>query len=103
MLESYKVVSNLISGTPELSPHCHFNDISKMKGILNIRKVDTLLKVYRSSFPLNTKFEVLQRISKFFQGECKVGFPTTARSFEEKQKFFWQKMHFIVMYFLPIH
>lgn len=72
MLESYKVVSNFISGTTELSPHCHFNDISKMKEIPNIRKVDTLLKVDGSSFSLNTESEIFQRISKLFQGECNV-------------------------------
>lgn len=89
ILESYKVVSNLISGTTELSPYCHFNDISKMKEILNIRKVDTLLKVDGSSFSLSTKFEILQRISKLFQGECNVeDFSRTARSFREEWKFF---------------
>lgn len=45
MLENYNIVSNFISGTTERSPHCHFNDICKMKEILNIRKVNTLLKV----------------------------------------------------------
>lgn len=90
MLESYKVVSNFISGTTELSPHCHFNDISKMKEIPNIRKVDTLLKVDGSSLSLNTKFEILQRISKLFQGECNVkDFSRTASSFTVEV--FWQK------------
>lgn len=55
MLESYNVVSSFISDTTELSPPCHFNDLSKMKEILNIRKVDTPLKVDRPSFSLNTK------------------------------------------------
>lgn len=50
MLENCKVASNFISGTAELSPHCHFNDISKTKEILSIRKVDSLLKTDGSSF-----------------------------------------------------
>lgn len=49
MWENYKFASNFISATAELSPHCHFNDISKMKEILSIRKVDTLLKTDGSS------------------------------------------------------
>lgn len=92
MLESYNFVSNFISDTTELSPHCHFNDISKIREILNIRKVHTPLKVDGSSFSLNTKFKILQRSSKLFQGECNVkDFFKTARSFKEKWNLFWQK------------